>query len=72
MHSASYIFLDLVPLKNKNADNVFNAIIQCLKNHEITEKKLSDDLIRLACDGASMFTGKKSGVDHCLLINIQG
>ena len=55
-------FFDLLPLKNKDADTVFKSILDCLKGHGITEKKLSDDLIELCCDGASTFTGRKSGV----------
>ena len=61
-HQQVTFFFDLVPLKNKDADTVFKAILDCLKLHGITEQKLSDDLIQLCSDGASTFTGKKSGV----------
>ena len=55
-------FFVLLPIKNKDADTVFMSILDCLKGHGITEKKLSNDLIALCSDGASTFTGRKSGV----------
>ena len=61
-HQPVTFFFDLAPLKNKDAETVYNVILQCLRSNGITEKKLSDDFIQLTCDGASTFTGNKSGV----------
>ena len=66
-HMPVTFFFDLVPLKNKDSDTVFQTILDSLKSRGMSEQKLSNDLIELCSDGASTFTGKKSGVGATFL-----
>ena len=51
-------FVDLLPMKWTDAENVYSAQVECLKSKNV---QLSN-LIGMGFDGAATFSGKKSGV----------
>jgi len=60
------LFLDLVELENVTAKGIFDALLECLTFHGITEEYLKDYLVSVTCDGASVMFGCKSGVKKLL------
>ena len=51
-------FIDLLPMKRTDAEIIYSALVECLKNKNI---QLSN-LIGMGFDGAATFSGKKSVV----------
>jgi len=62
MNSPVNLFLDLVELESVTAKGVFDSLLSCLHSYGITEEFLKRNLVCLACDGAAMMLGCKSGV----------
>jgi hypothetical protein len=58
-----FLFLHLVELTNgEGADNIHKALLACLKWHGFDVDYLQKQFIAFTSDGASVLTGKKSGV----------
>ena len=55
-------FLDIVALEDTTADGIFNALLKSLCKHGLTEDLLSEILIAIGVDGASVMLGVNSGV----------
>ena len=66
MNSPINLFLDLVELENVTAKGVFDALLQCLHSYGMTEEYLTKYFVSLACDGAAVMMGCKSGVKKLL------
>ena len=62
MNSPINLFLDLVELEKVTAEGVFDSLLKCLHSHGMTEDYLKKYLVSLACDGAAVMLGCKSGV----------
>lgn len=63
-----FLFLDLVELTNgEGADNIHKALVACLKQHGFDMDYLQKHFIAFTSDGASVLTGKKSGVVELLV-----
>ncbi|XP_050508962.1 E3 SUMO-protein ligase KIAA1586-like [Diabrotica virgifera virgifera] len=62
MESPVNLILDLVELENVTSLGIFNAVMKCLEGHKIDENVLKSRLVALACDGAAVLLGGKSGV----------
>ena len=63
-----FLFLDLVELTNgEGADNIHKALLACLKWHGFDMDYLQKHFIAFTSDGASVLTGKKSGVMELLV-----
>lgn len=56
------IFLDLVELACTNAQSILTSLLQCLNVHGFSDDFISNNLVGIATDGASVMLGKKSGV----------
>lgn len=57
-----FIFLDLVELEGQTAALVLDSLLFCLKQHGFSQEFLEKNWVGFASDGASVMTGKKSGV----------
>ena len=66
MNSPINLFLDLVELEKETAEGVFDSLLKCLHSHGMTEDYLKKYLVSLACDGAAVMLGCKSGVKKLL------
>ncbi|KAI5078633.1 hypothetical protein GOP47_0006304 [Adiantum capillus-veneris] len=55
---AIYCLVELLPMENANAKGVYDAMIQFLKDNGLDVNKL----IVIANDGASVMTGRKTGL----------
>ena len=66
MNSPVNVFLDLVELESVTAKGVFDCLLNCLNSYGITEEFLKKNLVCLACDGAAVMLGCKSGVKKLL------
>ena len=66
MNSPINLFLDLVEPEKVTAEGVFDSLLKCLHSHEMTEEYLKKYLVSLACDGAAVMLGCKSGVKKLL------
>ena len=63
-----FLFLDLVELTNgESADEIHKALVACLKRHGFDMDYLQEHFIAFTSDGASVLTGKKSGVMELLV-----
>ena len=63
-----FLFLDLVELTNcESVDEIHKALATCLKRHGFDMDYLQAHFIAFTSDGASVFTGKKSGVMELLV-----
>ena len=51
-------FLDIIHLKKADAESIYSAVIECLKQKNLQVRKI----VGIGFDGASTFSGKKSGV----------
>lgn len=56
------MFLELVELESQTADMITNTLLSCLTKYGFNDNYLRDYLVAFASDGASVMTGKKSGV----------
>ena len=52
-------FLDLIHMKQANAESLYSAIVDCLKEKGL---QMISRIIGTGFDGASTFSGKKTGV----------
>ena len=74
-------FLEIVHLKKANEDSIYFALVECLKEKQLEVSRI----IGMGFDGASTFSGKKTGVQtgikkiaphdlfvhcHCLLLQL--
>ena len=59
-------FLEILPLKRKNAENIYSAILSFLREKNIQLSKL----VGMGFDGAATFSGKRSGVQMRLKANV--
>ncbi|KAK0048443.1 E3 SUMO-protein ligase [Biomphalaria pfeifferi] len=66
MTSPVNLFLDLVELESVTANGVFASLLHCLHFYGLTEDFLRRNLVSLACDGAAVMLGSKSGVKALL------
>ena len=66
MNSPINLFLDLVELEKVTAEGVFDSLLKCLHSHGMTEDYFKKYLVSLACDGAAVMLGCKSGVKKLL------
>lgn len=57
----SNIFLDLIEV-SKSADAICNSLIRTLNKHRFTDSFLKRNWLALGSDGASVMTGRKSGL----------
>ncbi|XP_028410502.1 E3 SUMO-protein ligase KIAA1586-like [Dendronephthya gigantea] len=65
---AQFLFLDLVELTNgQSAKEVHTALLACLKRHGFDMDYLQEHFVAFTTDGASVLTGKKSGVMELLM-----
>ena len=55
-------FFDLIELTSTTAEDIYSALVRCLKSHGLTVDILKLLLICIATDGASVMLGKESGV----------
>lgn len=56
-------FLDILELKQgTNAESIYNSLKQCLHTVGLDDEFLGENLISIATDGASVLTGKSTGV----------
>jgi hypothetical protein len=60
------IILDFIELQCVTADRFFQALLDCLQLHGMTETFLSSYLVSGTCDGAVVILGRKSGVAKLL------
>ena len=51
-------FLEIVHLKQANAESIYSALVECLKEKNLQVSKI----VGMGFDGASTFSGKKTGV----------
>ena len=51
-------FLEIVHLKGANAESIYSALVECLKEKNLQVSKI----VGMGFDGASTFSGKKTGV----------
>ena len=51
-------FLEIVHLKKADAENIYSALVECLKEKQLEVSRI----IGMGFDGASTFSGKKTGV----------
>ena len=58
-------FLGILPLKKTNAETIYSAIVSCLREKNIQLSKL----VGMGFDGATTFSGKRSGVQMRLEAN---
>lgn len=66
MESPVNLCLDLVELESVTSLGIFDAVIQCLEGHKLDDNVLKNRLIAVACDGAAVMLGRKSGVGSLL------
>ena len=66
MNSPINLFLDLVELEKVTPEGVFYSLLKCLHSHGMTKDYLKKYLVSLACDGAAVMLGCKSGVKKLL------
>ena len=66
MNSPINLFLDLVELEKVTAEGLFYSLLKCLHSHAMTKDYLKKYLVFLACDGAAVMLGCKSGVKKLL------
>ena len=52
-------FLEIVHLKQANAESIYSALVECLKEKNLQVSKI----IGMGFDGASTLSGKKTGVE---------
>ncbi|XP_028394428.1 E3 SUMO-protein ligase KIAA1586-like [Dendronephthya gigantea] len=65
---AQFLFLDLVELTSgQSAKEVHTALLACLKRHGFDMDYLQEHFVAFTTDGASVLTGKKSGVMELLM-----
>ncbi|XP_065662819.1 uncharacterized protein LOC136085442 [Hydra vulgaris] len=62
MNSPINLFLDLVELESVTAKGLFVALIECLHSYGMKDEYLENYLFSVACDGAAVMLGCKSGV----------
>lgn len=62
MSSPVNLYLDLIELQSTNANGIFQALLECLQSYGITKQILRSYLVSVACDGAAVMLGRKSGV----------
>ena len=63
-----FLFLDLVELTNgESADEIYKVLLACLQWHGFNMDYLQKHFIAFTSDGASVLTGKKSGVMELLM-----
>ena len=64
-----FLFLDLVDLKNgESADEIYKTLLACLQRRRFDMDYLQKHFIAFTSDGASVLTGKKSGVMELLIL----
>jgi hypothetical protein len=61
-HQVTSFFLDLAELDGCDADSILTALLNTLNMHGFDDDFLSQHLIAVCSDGASVMTGHKSGV----------
>jgi hypothetical protein len=57
-----FMLLDLIELNDQLADTIIAALLDCLAKHGFDDAYLREHLVAFASDGASVMTGRKSGV----------
>ena len=62
MTSPVNLFLDLIELQSVTARGIFNSLLATLLSYGMTEEYLRNNLICVACDGAAVMVGRKSGL----------
>ena len=60
-------FLDIVELEGANAQDLYDAIVKCLKKHGFSDEFLRLNFIGFSSDGASNMMGSRNGVSQLLL-----
>ena len=58
----SFMFLHLIELADQKAATITQALLKCLHQYGFTDDYMHSHFIAFASDGASVMTGKKSGV----------
>jgi hypothetical protein len=61
-----FFFLDLMELQSATANGIFQALLDCLQLYGTKAIFLSSYLVSVACDGAEVMLGRKSGVAKLL------
>lgn len=56
------IFVELIEIKERDSRSIFNEIVNSIKKIGFTDLQIRERLIQFVSDGASTFTGKKTGV----------
>ena len=62
------IFLDLIELAKADADTIVDRILEALRKNGFSHEFCESNFICFASDGASVMTGRKSGVGQKLLL----
>ena len=57
-----FMFLKLLELDDQRATTITQALLNCLRNYGFTDDYMRDHFVAFASDGASVMTGRKSGV----------
>jgi len=58
----SFMFMDLLELIDQKAETITQALLKCLHSYGFTDDYMQTHLIAFASDGASVMTGRHSGV----------
>lgn len=66
MNSAVNLFLDLIELQVVTSAGILDSLLGCLHSHGMTEEYLRSKLVCVACDGAAVMLGRKSGLKKLL------
>ena len=60
--SPENIFLDIIELSSRNADEIYNALLGVLNRNKITHNYLAKYFVGFTSDGASVIQGINRGV----------
>ena len=66
MNSAVNLFLDLIELPTVSATGILDSLLNCLLSYGMTEEYLKTKLVCVACDGAAVMLGRKTGLKKLL------
>jgi len=66
MNSAVNLFLDLIELPTVTATGILDSLLNCLLSYGMTEEYLKTKLVCVACDGAAVMLGRKTGLKKLL------
>lgn len=56
------VFFELIELQGTTANDITEALLECLHNNGFDPHYLQEHLLAFACDGASVMLGRKAGV----------